>query len=483
MNDQNNVPCIGAVIGPWQLLSRVCRGGNSDIWKARSTDGYEVAVKFLFEKYLNSKRYERFVSEVTYHKNLGNRYGILPLVGSYLPSTPSTTDRPWLATQFATPLADALAGMNNDFIHTVESIKTVSQTLTQIHGEGAAHRDIKPDNLFYLNNIAVIGDFGLVDYPEKKPLTTKSERLGPMFYIAPEMMINTDVCDPKPADVYSLAKTLWVLATGQHYPLQGELRMDTPQARMSTYVQNSRAEALDFLLEQSTRNDPARRPSMGEFTAELTAWLTPIATNTAPDMEHLAARFRPLVELAKKNVDALTAKNESYRQQANELIDSLYEIQVTVRTTTGMGKPSKDPNHRPGSSANILKKFFPSPSGKDIRSDLLHVTVCHEYLRARTTFRDLFIDFHYGFIFEVDSDEIGYLTLGIVLDYGNNSDQIPFPFSRRNPPRIITKLTCKFPCGTAQQKLEITKLLNEFRSNLPEALGIFADVMANPETL
>lgn len=482
MNGKNNFPCKDAFINTWQLLSPVGKGGNGEVWKARDKDGREVAIKFLFQRHLNSSRYERFVSEVSYHEKLGNRKGILPLIESYLPSAPSRTDRPWLATQYATPLANALDGMNNDFIHTVEAVRTISLTLTQIHSEGAAHRDIKPDNLFYLDGIAVIGDFGLVDYPEKKPLTEKSERLGPMFYIAPEMMINTDQCDPKLADVYSLAKTLWVLATGQHYPLPGELRMDTTQARMSTYVQNSRAEALDYLLEQATRHDPVKRPSMGEFTAELTAWLTPITTISVPDMSKLAARFRPLVDLAKSNVEALSAKNESYFQQATELINFLHEIHISVCNTTGIGNPSIDINNKPG-VRTMFSKFFPSSSGKIAPSALLHSSTCHQHVRARTLLRDLFIDFYYGFIFEVDSDEIGYLTLGMVLDYGKNSEQIPFPFTRRNPPKIIRKLTCEFPFGTAQQKLEITKLLNEFRNYLPEALGNFADVMANPETL
>lgn len=61
----------------------------------------------------------------------------------------------------------------------------------------------------------MIGDFGLMTYPEKNPRTEHGRKLGPTDYMAPEMRQDADRADPGPADVWALGKTLWVLLTGQ----------------------------------------------------------------------------------------------------------------------------------------------------------------------------------------------------------------------------------------------------------------------------
>ena len=52
------------------------------------------------------------------------------------------------------------------------------------------HRDIKPENILVLNNHCHIGDFGLVDFPDKKMLTHTGDQIGAKWTIAPEMRRN-----------------------------------------------------------------------------------------------------------------------------------------------------------------------------------------------------------------------------------------------------------------------------------------------------
>jgi serine/threonine protein kinase len=87
--------------------------------------------------------------------------------------------------------------------------------------KNVSHRDVKPGNLYSFEGRWTIGDFGLVSYPNKEALTAEGKTLGPQHFLAPEMISNPRHADGTKADVYSPAKTLWVLATGQNYPPPG----------------------------------------------------------------------------------------------------------------------------------------------------------------------------------------------------------------------------------------------------------------------
>ncbi len=118
----------------------------------------------------------------------------------------------------------------------------------------------------------MVGDFGLVDFPGKESLTGHHKKLGPMFYLAPEMLNEPHSSDGRPADVYSFAKSLWVLATGQNYPIPGEHRDSVYQTRLSAYVGHRRSRDLDRLIAQCTRHDARQRPAMATVAADLRLW-------------------------------------------------------------------------------------------------------------------------------------------------------------------------------------------------------------------
>lgn len=225
------------------------------------------------------------------------RPGILPLLDSNLPTNPTPEDRPWLVTPLATPfhkLGLAGAAGLRDLVRRMEA---VARTLSDLHSEGKWHRDLKPDNLFDLDGLAVVGDFGLVDYPDKGAVTEATELMGPLFYLAPEMIMDAADKPAGPGNVYALGKTLWVLASAQAYPLQGEQRADTPALRLSTYCPHGRASILDRLLDRATRFDPAARPTMKEIADELAAWLEqPQPAAVALDLQALSREYQGVFE-------------------------------------------------------------------------------------------------------------------------------------------------------------------------------------------
>src|SRR5262249_432448 len=133
----------------------------------------------------------------------------------------------WYVMPVATSVREAL-GDDPEPVTVVGAVADIAATLTALEAEGVAHRDIKPDNLFKLDDQWVIGDFGLVSYPEKDPRTAHGRRLGPIEFMAPEMREDADWAKPYPADVWALSKTLWALLTSETFPLPGPHRPGDP---------------------------------------------------------------------------------------------------------------------------------------------------------------------------------------------------------------------------------------------------------------
>jgi serine/threonine-protein kinase len=301
----------GERIGQWTLQKQIGKGGNGVVWLANNSEARMAAIKFLHSDYFGKQREARFRDEIKFLTNESNRLGILPRIDSYEPVISTEEDRPWLATPFAKCFTDLeLAGVAM-LPELVRHIEAIAQTLVKLHGESKYHRDLKPENIFMLDGSPVIGDFGLVDFPDKDANTRGSEILGSRNYTAPELEGDAADTPAGPADVYSLSKTLWVLASSKRYPPPGTLRMDIPQLRFSNFCNHPRAGILDYVLERGTNHDPLKRPTMREFARELSEWLNPpTAESLKTDLTALSKEYENVfmvADRAKRDRDDLIA--------------------------------------------------------------------------------------------------------------------------------------------------------------------------------
>lgn len=301
----------GDRVGPWTLRAYLGSGGNADVWRAER-DGEIVALKILRTRRTESEPFKRFKLESDIVHRLKPE-GVVPVFDSFLPHALGSGERAWIAMPIAVPIREAL-GNNPDLEIVCRVAMEVAGTLAALGI--LAHRDIKPGNLYTLDGRFVIGDFGLVSYPGKEDLTGSAREVGPRNFLAPEMISHPGDVDGRPADVYSLAKTVWALATGEAAPPPGQFRRQDNVLRLGTFVDHPRIHQLEELLEDATATDSAARPSMAEFRDRLSYFLEGVPSGPS-DVRDAAAMVRSAVT-------AIEAGIRDTTDPANKLV--LYEL-------------------------------------------------------------------------------------------------------------------------------------------------------------
>lgn len=283
-------------IGPWTLGEYLGSGGNAEVWVAtRDNSDSQVALKLINATKVTREPYQRFVREIKFLRQHDSFTGILPLVDAYLPEEPSKTDPPWLAMPIATPIARALEGKSLGDV--VAAVAEIAGTLARLQREtGIAHRDIKPGNLYELDGSWLIGDFGLIAVPDAESLTADGKQLGPAHFTAYEMILDPSSADPHPADVYSLGKTLWVLATDQKWPPEGHQPAASRGFGIGNFRPHARAGALDQEVDLMTRLHPEERPSKEQMARDLAAWNELSTSSPILDLSAAQSRLRVKIE-------------------------------------------------------------------------------------------------------------------------------------------------------------------------------------------
>ncbi|MGK2851110.1 MAG: protein kinase domain-containing protein [Candidatus Limnocylindrales bacterium] len=284
----------GRSIGPWEISEKLGEGGNADVFRATDAQGREVALKVIHAVKAQKEPYRRFIREIEVLRRLKDAKGILPLIDAYLPEAPSKDDRPWLAMPVAIPIADALRGQPLEAV--VEAVAAIAAALAWLHEQDLGHRDIKPGNLYIRGGEWLVGDFGLVAVPDVEELTLSGRPLGPAYYTPYEMVVNPATADPKAADVYSLGKTLWILATGQNFPPQGHQPAGTRGLQIADGRPHPNAQLLDALIDRCTRHHPAERPTMAEVANDLRRWLELPEETKAIDIESVRKRLTTKIQ-------------------------------------------------------------------------------------------------------------------------------------------------------------------------------------------
>src|SRR3954466_12677900 len=234
----------------------------------------KVAIKVLKQGFAASVGAERFLREIGIAARLSHPH-IVPLIDSgesdgslyYVsPYVPGGSLRDRLNREKQLPIDDAMRIAHE-----------IGNALDYAHRNGFVHRDVKPENILFADDHALLADFGIahVATPNGEALTLGGLALGTPEYMSPEQA-SGDTEIGVAGDVYGMACVVYEMFAGEP-PFRG----DTARATMAKQV-TERARPLRLLrpdapagfervLEKALAKDPAARyQTILEFCDALT---------------------------------------------------------------------------------------------------------------------------------------------------------------------------------------------------------------------
>ena len=262
----------------YRMVRKLGSGGMSEVYLAiREADGRELALKVLDTRINDDVGLlHRFIQE----------YALLAQI-----------DHPNVAKIYDQGFADEHAFLSMEYFaggdikRRIASGMTQEQALgvtvqvalalTQIHGLGIVHRDVKPDNLMLRQegSVALI-DFGIAKLADHKlDHTLHGEIVGSPYYLSPEQAAGGAVSAA--SDIYCLGVIFFEMLTGER-PYAAD-RMEvllahhlfSPPPRLP-----ARHAALQNLLDQMMHKDPARRLDSAQAVVDYIAHFWPLAAST-----------------------------------------------------------------------------------------------------------------------------------------------------------------------------------------------------------
>ncbi|MGB3633358.1 MAG: serine/threonine-protein kinase [Rubrobacteraceae bacterium] len=192
----------------YELAEVVGRGGFGTVWRARASDGDDVAIKII-PVYSAGERSralrEGQIAEDLRHENIVETLEVIP--GPH---------EVYLVTEYieGQPLDEAAELYDADQI--IDSLAQILEALAYAHEQGVIHRDIKPQNALVDERGTVkLTDFGVAYRPGDTRLTQVGFAVGTPGYIAPEL-IDSSAAPSALSDIYAVGATARTLLA--HYP-------------------------------------------------------------------------------------------------------------------------------------------------------------------------------------------------------------------------------------------------------------------------
>lgn len=263
---------------------KVGGGGNGSV--------YQLDEKYVVKKLNVSigkkpndvarRMYQRFKDEIKVVRENAPSENILPIMQICdLPDEPVHDGLYY----YVMPFAKELGKMSfSRMLDVVECFISLYETLNRLHKKGIAHRDIKPSNIYLYESRYCFADFGLVKYPDKEPVTVERV-VGAWTTIAPEMERDPLNADPYKADIYSLAKTLWMILTRDMNSFEGQYNEDDPQMSLNLrihclYPDVIYLSGLNKIIREATSNDPQKRPTIDTIIKILKLYKSPCESDS-----------------------------------------------------------------------------------------------------------------------------------------------------------------------------------------------------------
>ncbi len=247
----------------YRVTGRIAHGGMADVYEAYDiVTRRPVALKLLRLDMMKKKEnLERFKRECIAAASLNNP-NIVKVYGSG-----EIDGRPYMANEYidGRTLRDKLnvtSGHNLAPLEACEVMLQLTSGVQYIHDHGLIHRDLKPDNLFYLPDGSIkISDFGI-----SSPIGSKREKgdavTGTVYYTAPEILMGG--APLVQSDIYSMGILFYEILVG-NVPFDGATPEEVAVKQIKGHIEEpSRLltnipRSLDKIVIKATRKRPAER--------------------------------------------------------------------------------------------------------------------------------------------------------------------------------------------------------------------------------
>ena len=145
----------------------------------------------------------------------------------------------------------------------------LARAVGYLHDHGIVHRDLKPANIFLENGHVKVGDYGLCKSLSGSQRTAKTQSIGTVHYMAPE--ISTGNYN-KQIDVYAAGVIFYEMLTGR-VPFDGESAGEILMKHLTTPPDLSKvpAEYLPIVAKALAKNPAQRYASMAEMARAVEA--------------------------------------------------------------------------------------------------------------------------------------------------------------------------------------------------------------------
>ena len=212
---------IGKVLGPYQVLSKLGKGGMGEVYLAEDTKlGRKVALKFLPRELINDSWAKRQLEKEAQavakldHPNICSVYDF-----------ENSGEHCFIVMQFVEgqTLAELISKKSIGSDKILPLARQIVSALAEAHAHGIIHRDIKPRNIMVTpcGNIKVL-DFGLAKTLRPKSLESLEDSVskfsevglvpGTIRYMSPEQLRNERL-DYR-SDIFAVGTVLYEIVSG-----------------------------------------------------------------------------------------------------------------------------------------------------------------------------------------------------------------------------------------------------------------------------
>jgi serine/threonine-protein kinase len=206
----------GALIGEYRAGEVIGRGAMGEVYAGEASDGRRVAIKVLHAHLIDSpSEVERFVRELRLGQSLDSAHIVRVLgTGAAPDGSPYLAMERLVGRDLATMLREAGRLEPRE---AAELVSDVAHALGTAEKAGIVHRDVKPQNLFRVEDGNApptwkVLDFGIARLVEAQSSLTHGV-IGTPAYMAPEQVRGERV-DHR-ADVFALAAVAYRALTGR----------------------------------------------------------------------------------------------------------------------------------------------------------------------------------------------------------------------------------------------------------------------------